>query len=148
MVIRSLSTPSLQQLTIKVSRISSEVVMFGSFLEQKHAIWSLCVVCIVWSALILYIYTDWWVVNLQLWAFFRNVGFKPNIVDGYFLAKGVEMVYTQGEKTTLVFCTFVIICSVIEIVLAAAMMKICKTTTTTPQLSSSSSGYYQVLFSQ
>ncbi|XP_074606353.1 uncharacterized protein LOC141859394 isoform X2 [Acropora palmata] len=58
----------------------------------KHAIWSLCVVCIVWSALILYIYTD----------------------------------------------------CVIEIVLAAAMMKICKTTTTTPQLSSSSSGYYQI----
>ena len=58
------------------------------------------------------------------------------------------MVYTQKEKTALVFCTFVIICSVIEIVLAAAMMKICNTTTKTPQLSSSSSGYYQVLFSQ
>ncbi|XP_015763452.1 PREDICTED: uncharacterized protein LOC107342470 isoform X1 [Acropora digitifera] len=110
----------------------------------KHAIWSLCVVCIVCSTLILYIYTDWWVVNLQVWAFYRNAGFKPHIVDGYFLAKGVEMVYTQEEKTTLVFCTFGIICSVIEIVLAAAMMKICKTTKTTPQLSSSSRGYYQM----
>ena len=58
------------------------------------------------------------------------------------------MVYTQEEKTALVFCTFVIICSVIEIVLAAAMMKICNTTAKTPQLSSSSSEYYQVLFSQ
>ena len=148
MVNRSLSTPLLQQLTIKVSRISSEVVIFYSFLEQKHAIWSLCVVCIVWSALTLYIYTVWCVVNQQLSAFFRNTDSQTNIIDSFFLPKGVEMVYTQEEKTALVFCTFVIICSVIEIVLAAAMMRICKTTTTTPQLSSSSSGYYQVLFSQ
>ena len=119
-----------------------------TLLEQKHAIWSLCVVCIVWSALILHIYTVWGVGNLQLFAFRRNIDFTTDIGDGYFLAKGVEMVYTQEEKTALVFCTSVIICSVIEIVLAAAMMKICKTTTATPQLSSSSNGYYQVLFSQ
>ncbi|XP_044181296.1 uncharacterized protein LOC114960521 [Acropora millepora] len=110
----------------------------------KHAIWSLCVVCIVWSALTLYIYTVWCVVNQQLSAFFRNTDSQTNIIDRFFLPKGVEMVYTQEEKTALVFCTFVIICSVIEIVLAAAMMKICKTTRTTPQLSSSSSGYYQM----
>ena len=106
-----------------------------TLLEQKHAIWSLCVVCIVWSALILHIYTVWGVGNLQLFAFRRNTDFTTDIGDGYFLAKGVEMVYTQEEKTALVFCTSVIICSVIEIVLAAAMMKICKTTTATPQLS-------------
>ena len=58
------------------------------------------------------------------------------------------MVYTEKEKTALAFFTFVIIFSVIEIILAAAVMKICKTTTKTPQLSSSSTGYYQVLFLQ
>ena len=58
------------------------------------------------------------------------------------------MVYTEKEKAALAVFTFVIICSVIEIVLAAAMMKICNTTTETLQLSSSSTGYYQVLFLQ
>lgn len=54
------------------------------------------------------------------------------------------MVYTEMKKTALAFFAFVIICSVIEIVLAAAMMKICKT----PRLSSSGSGYYQMGDSQ
>ena len=58
------------------------------------------------------------------------------------------MVYTEKEKTALVVFTFVIICSVTEIVLAAAMIKICETTTKTPQVSSSCAGYYQVLFLQ
>ena len=56
------------------------------------------------------------------------------------------MVYTKKQERALVVFTFIIICSVIEIVLAAAMMKNCETTTKTPQLASSCGAYYQVLF--
>ena len=58
------------------------------------------------------------------------------------------MVYTEKKKTALAVFVCVIICSVIEIVVAAAMMKNCETTTKTPQLSSSHGAYYQVLFLQ
>ena len=56
------------------------------------------------------------------------------------MAMGDKMVYTEKEKSALVVFAFVIICSVIEIVLSAAMIKICETVAKTPQVS------YQVQF--
>ena len=64
------------------------------------------------------------------------------------MAEGDKLVYTEKKKKALAVFSFVIICSVIEIVLAAAMMKICETTTKTPQSPSSHGAYYQVLFLQ
>ena len=61
---------------------------------------------------------------------------------------GDKMVYTEKEKAALVVFAFIIICSVIEIVLAAAMIKICETITKTPQVSSNWAAFYQVLFPQ
>jgi len=106
----------------------------------KHAIWSLCVACIICSALTVYIYTTKGLLIIQY------TGWSTREDDGLFVAElqGDKTVYTEKEKKALAFFTFVIICSVIEIVLAAAMMKICKT----PRLSSSSSGYYQMGESQ
>ena len=144
-VIRSLYTPLVQQSTIKVSRISREVVILHSFLKQKHAIWSLCVACIICSALTVYIYTTHGLLIIQQFALTVNYRLGSTREDArLFVAElqGDKMVYTEKKKTALAFFAFVIICSVIEIVLAAAMMKICKT----PRLSSSGSGYYQVLF--
>ncbi|XP_067046374.1 uncharacterized protein [Acropora muricata] len=108
----------------------------------KHAIWSLCVACIICSALVIYIYTTSGLLPIQYPASLSTTR------DGLFVEDGSKMVYTEKEKTALAFFTFVIICSVIEIVLAAAMMKICKTKTKTSQLSSSSTGYYQMGESQ
>ena len=120
-----------------------------SFLKQKHAIWSLCVACIICSALVIYIYTTWGLLIIQHRALtIKNTGWLPRKDAGLFVEEGDKMVYTEKEKAALAVFTFVIICSVIEIVLAAAMMKICKTTEKTPQLSSSSTGYNQVLFPQ
>ena len=56
--------------------------------------------------------------------------------------------YTEREKAAQAVFTFVVICSVIEIFLAAAMMKICQTTTKIPQVSPSCVAYFQVLFLQ
>ena len=134
----------VQQSTIKVSRISREVVIVHSFLKQKHAIWSLCVACIICSALTVYIYTTHGLLFIQQLALTTGHGWSTREDARLFVAEsqGDKMVYTEMKKTALAFFAFVIICSVIEIVLAAAMMKICKT----PRLSSSGSGYYQVLF--
>jgi len=106
----------------------------------KHAIWSLCVACIICSALTVYIYTTEGLLIIQY------TGWSTREDARLFVAElqGDKMVYTEKKKEALAFFTFVIICSVIEIVLAAAMMKICKT----PRLSSSSSGYYQMGESQ
>ena len=145
MVIRSLSTPLVKQSTIMVSRISSDVVIFHSFLEQKCAIWSLCVVCIICSALILYMYTTGGLLYIAYMAHIRNTGWPTIDDDGHFVKEGDKIVYTEKEKSALAVFTFVIICSVIEIVLAAAIMKICETTTKTPQASPSCAAYYQVL---
>ncbi|XP_029194805.2 uncharacterized protein LOC114960546 [Acropora millepora] len=113
----------------------------------KHAIWSLCVACIICSALTVYIYTTHGLLIIQQFALtVKYTGRSTREDAGLFVAElqGDKMVYTEKKKTALAFFSFVIICSVIEIVLAAAMMKICKT----PRLSSSSSGYYQMGDSQ
>ncbi|KAK2560156.1 hypothetical protein P5673_017130 [Acropora cervicornis] len=112
----------------------------------KHAIWSLCVACIICSALTVYIYTTKGLLIIQYFALIKYTGWSTREDAGLFVAElqGDKMVYTEKKKKALAFFTFVIICSVIEIVLAAAMMKICKT----PRLSSSSSGYYQMGESQ
>ena len=59
-----------------------------------------------------------------------------------------KMVYTEKEEAALVVFAFVIIFSVIEIVLAAAMIKISETTTKATKLSPNFTAYYQVLFLQ
>ncbi|XP_044181838.1 uncharacterized protein LOC122962682 [Acropora millepora] len=105
----------------------------------KHAIWSFCVVCIICSALILYIYTVWGLLYISLTAHLRNA---PG--DAYFVAKEEKMVYTEKEKAARAVFAFVIICSVIEIVLSAAMIKICETIAKTPQESSNCGAYYQM----
>ena len=65
------------------------------------------------------------------------------------LMRNVEkLVHTEKEKTALVVFGFVIIFSVIEIVLAAAMIKISETTTKATKLSPNFTAYYQVLFLQ
>ncbi|XP_044181616.1 uncharacterized protein LOC122962533 [Acropora millepora] len=111
----------------------------------KHAIWSLCVACIICSAVITYIYTTRGLLIIQYHALtIKNIHWLTRKDVGLFVAEGDKMVYTEKKKKALAFFTFVIICNVIEIVLAAAMMKICKT----PRLSSSSSGYYQMGDSQ
>ena len=126
-----------------------ELSSFTFFFKQKNAIWSFCVVCIVCSALVLYIYTTRGLLYTELFApvYVKSTGWLPRKDDG-FLTEGDKVVYTEKEKNALAVFSFVIICSVIEIVLAAAMMKICETTTKTPQLSSSHGAYYQVLFLQ
>ena len=99
--------------------------------------------CIICSAVITYIYTTRGLLIIQYRALtIKNIHWLTRKDVGLFVAEGDKMVYTEKKKKALAFFTSVIICNVIEIVLAAAMMKICKT----PRLSSSSSGYYQVLF--
>ena len=61
---------------------------------------------------------------------------------------GAKIMYSEKEKAARVVFTFVVICSVIEISLAAAMMKICDTTTKIPQVSPSCVAYFQVVFLQ
>lgn len=107
----------------------------------KHAIWSLCVVCIICSALTLYVYTVLGLSYISRIAHLRNTARHTIKGDGYFLAMGDKMVYTEKEKAALVVFAFVIICSVIEIGLAATMIKICETI---PQVSSNWAAYYQI----
>ena len=68
--------------------------------------------------------------------------------DGDVVRNGEKIVYTEKEKAALVVFAFVIIFSVIEIVLAAAMIKISETTTKATKLSPNFTAYYQVLFLQ
>ena len=145
MVILSLSTPLVEQSIIKVRRISIQVAIFHSFVKQKDATWSLCVVCIICSSLMLYFYTTWGLLNIAYIAHVRNTDWSTREDEEFFVAKGDKMVYTEKEKAALAVFTFAVLCSVIEIVLAAAMMKICDTTTKTPQLSSSCDACYQLL---
>ena len=64
--------------------------------------------------------------------------------DGDLVRNGEKLVYTEKEKAALVVFAFVIICSVIEIVLSAAMIKICEAIAKTSQESSNCGAYYQV----
>ena len=97
-------------------------------------------VCIICSALILYVYTVWGLSSIVWIAHLRNTHRQTIKGDRYFVAMGAKMVYTEKEKSALVVFAFVIICSVIEIVLSSAMIKICETVAKTPQVS------YQVQF--
>ncbi|XP_044181837.1 uncharacterized protein LOC122962681 [Acropora millepora] len=110
----------------------------------KHAIWSFCVVCIICSALIVYIYTAWGLSYILWIAHFRNIAGYNSTDAENFVAKEDKMVYTEKEKAALVVFAFVIICSVIEIVLSAAMIKICKAIAKTSQESSNCGAYYQM----
>ncbi|XP_067046884.1 uncharacterized protein [Acropora muricata] len=110
----------------------------------KHAIWSFCVACIICSALILYIYTAWGLSYILLIAHLRNAAGRISKDDEYFVAKEDKIVYTEKEKGALVVFAFVIICSVIEIVLSAAMIKICEAIAKTSQVSSNCAAYYQI----
>ena len=106
-------------------------------------------VCIICSALILYIYTAWGLSYIAWIAHVRNGDWRfSDFIEGdhYFVAKEEKMVYTEKEKAARIVFAFVIICSVIEIVLAAAMIKICETIVKTPQVSSNCAAYYQVQF--
>ena len=91
-------------------------------------------------------YTAWGLSYISWIAHLRNTAGHIGKGDRYFLAMGDKMVYTEKEKAALVVFAFIIICSVIEIVLAAAMIKICETITKTPQVSSNWAAFYQVLF--
>ena len=144
-MIGSLRTPLAEQSTIKVSRISSAVVIFHSFLKQKDAIWSLCVVCIICSALTMHIYTARGLLYMEYYALPDK---SPDCWStrkdaGIFVSKGDKIAYTEKEKAALAVFTFVVICSVTEIVLAVAMMKISERAT--PQLCSSCGRYDEVL---
>ena len=119
-----------------------------TLVKQKNAIWSLCVVCIICSTLLLYIYTTWGLLNIPYIVHVRNTDWLTGEDDVYFVEKGDKIAYTEKEKAALAVFALVVICSVIEIILAAAMMKISETTTKTPQLSSSCNAYYQVSFLQ
>ncbi|XP_067046375.1 uncharacterized protein [Acropora muricata] len=112
----------------------------------KHAIWSLCVVCIICSALILHFYTTMGLFQVTLIARVRKhheTAMASLEDDGDLVRNGEKMVYTEKEKAALVVFAFVIIFSVIEIVLAAAMIKISETTTKATKLSPNFTAYYQ-----
>ena len=102
--------------------------------------------CIICSALILLIYTASGLSYILLIAHLRNAAGRIGKDDEYFVAKEKKIVYTEKEKSALLVFAFVIICSVIEIVLAAAMIKISETIAKTPQVSSNCGAYYQVQF--
>ena len=53
---------------------------------------------------------------------------------------------TEKENVAFAVFTLGIVCSVIEVILAATMMKISEATIKTTQLSPSHAAYYQVLF--
>ena len=93
-------------------------------------------------------YTAWGLSFISWIAHLRNAAGHIGKGDEYFVAKEKKMVYTEKEKAARVVFAFIIICSVIEIVLAAAMIKICETIAKTPQVSSNWAAYYQVLFPQ
>ena len=105
-------------------------------------------VCIICSALTLYMYTSWGLSYIAYFAHSRNTGWAAWEENGLFVAKGAKIMYTEREKAARAVFTFVVICSVIEIFLAAAMMKICETNIKIPQVSPSCVGYFQVLFLQ
>lgn len=63
--------------------------------------------------------------------------------DEDLVRNGEKMVYTEKEKAALIVFAFVIIFSVIEILLAAAMIKISETTTKATKLSPNFTAYYQ-----
>ncbi|XP_015768706.1 PREDICTED: uncharacterized protein LOC107347322 isoform X1 [Acropora digitifera] len=112
----------------------------------KHAIWSLCVVCIICSALILHFYTTMGLFQVTLIARVRKhheTAMASLEDDGDLVRNGEKLVYTEKEKAALVVFAFVIIFSVIEIVLAAAMIKISETTTKATKLSPNFTAYYQ-----
>ncbi|XP_074607918.1 uncharacterized protein LOC141860648 [Acropora palmata] len=107
----------------------------------KDAIWSLCVVCIICSALTMHIYTARGLLYMEYYALPDK---SPDCWStrkdaGIFVSKGDKIAYTEKEKAALAVFTFVVICSVTEIVLAVAMMKISETAT--PQLCSSCGRY-------
>ncbi|XP_015763454.1 PREDICTED: uncharacterized protein LOC107342470 isoform X3 [Acropora digitifera] len=103
----------------------------------KDVIWSLCVVCIICSALTMHIYTARGLLYMEYYALpDKSPDYWSTRKDaGIFVSKGDKIAYTEKEKAALAVFTFVVICSVTEIVLAVAMMKISETAT--PQLCSS-----------
>ncbi|XP_044181982.1 uncharacterized protein LOC122962772 [Acropora millepora] len=116
----------------------------------KHAIWSLCVVCIICSALILHFYTTMGLFQVTSIALRRKytAARASSEVDEDLVINVEKMVYTEKEKAALVVFGFVVIFSVIEIVLAAAMIKISETTTKATKLSPNFTAYYQTGESQ
>ncbi|XP_073251940.1 uncharacterized protein [Porites lutea] len=84
-----------------------------------HAIWSVSVACIIYSAITVFRYQTWGVQLLLS----NKISYSDHS-GKYFVKKDFKMKYTKQENDALAVFGIIIVLSVIEIILAAALAKV------------------------
>ena len=114
------------------------------FLFKITATWSVSVACILFSAMTVYTYHLW---GCRLVLLYKHAA--EDSFDSFpFVKKDTKLEYTDEEKNALAVFILVIIFSIIEIVLAAAIAKTSSASHQTPETVQPSPVhymYYQVL---
>jgi len=104
-----------------------------------NAIWSVSVACILYSAMTISMYHHWGMEMLLFYKHLTAGSFSSldSLSSSPFVKKDAKLEFTEEEKAALAVFTLIIIFCIIEIILAAAIIKIsgCQTpqTAQTPQ---------------
>ena len=116
-------------------------------LFKVTATWSGSLACIMYSAMTVFVYRRWGIEVLLFQKYYwAEYSFDSNPSD--FVKKGTKLEYTYEEKTALAVFILIIIFSIIEIILAAAIAKTSGASHQAPQMLQPSPMhymYYQVL---
>ena len=108
-------------------------------LSQNKAIWSVSVPCIVFSALVVFSYYHFGLATLV-----RSRSF-PSQTDAGFLHEDTSLTkYTEKEEEALAVFGIIVILSILEMIVAAAIAKISDTSYQSPQSSPMYYMYSQV----
>lgn len=99
------------------------------------AIWSLSVPCIVFSALVVFSYYQFGIATLVLTKHARSGSFLSSRTDSGFLKEDTSLKYTEKEEEALAVFGIIVILSILEMILAAAIAKISDTSYQSPQSS-------------
>ena len=123
-----------------ITKYQQKLISLLLFLSQITATWSVSVACILFSAMTMYLYHYW---GSRLVLFYKHVA--EDSFDSYpdfFVKKDTKLEYTDEEKNALAVFTLMVIFSIIEIIIAAAIAKTSSASHQTPQTLQPSPMYY------
>ena len=132
-----------------ITKYQEKINSLLTFLSQITAIWSVSVACILFSAMTVYIYHHFGCRVILLYKHVDEDSFDSFTYP--FVKKDTKPEYMDKEKNALAVFILVIIFSIIEIILAAAIAKTSTASHQTPQTLQPSPMYYmyyQVLISE
>lgn len=126
-----------------IYRVLLIFLFMHSLLSQIKAIWSVSVPCIVFSALVVFSYYHFGIETLVLARHIRSGSFL-SLTNSGFLGEDTSLKYTEKEEEALAVFGIIVILSILEMIVAAAIAIISDTSYQSPQSSPMYDMYSQV----